>query len=510
MPGIKGEGAVAGGQRGVSVSGTVGDVAGDIVGGDKITILDVSPEGLTLLRQLLLEQSTPSNTISRSATAPFVGRREHFGSLIYYRKERDYIPFDEQATQILVLAQTQSLEKIRSQLPVEADRAQLTDFYKLCQQIGMLDDFGRFDGVFLENAPSPDRLSAPTLVQVAVTNACNFSCGHCFASAGNPYADEMTGAEICRLIDELAALGCLNLVFGGGEPLVRRDLPDLIAHANQCGVGVTISTNAVAASPQVIESLRPVRIDRFSVSMDAATEAEYDAIRGQAGAFSLAKAGIAKLKSLGAPVDLRCVAMKPYAGGIAHVLQLADELGADAVTLRNVLPAGRAQSRPELLLDTMEMNALWRGARECAAERRAELRISHETPPVKERKHIYAGFGCECGRTNCYVDPRGQLAPTGFLRDSMPAGSLRDQTLKQIWDNSPVFTGLRGSTGNVLCRHCSYFAGCRGGCRANALLLNRDIERPDANCAIAFEYELGQQAAENSASSGAPSTPAGP
>jgi 2-iminoacetate synthase ThiH len=74
----------------------------------------------------------------------------------------------------------------------------------------------RFTGVFLKNPPLDMVLSAPTQVHLAVTNACNSRCGHCFASSGQPYADELTTFEIKRLIDDLAEMGCFKIKFGGG------------------------------------------------------------------------------------------------------------------------------------------------------------------------------------------------------------------------------------------------------------------------------------------------------
>lgn len=149
---------------------------------------------------------------------------------MYDRRNRDYIPFDQQATQIFQLAQTKPLAEIFSLIQSEFDEASLKTFYALCQQVGIFNSFGQFTGVFLKNPPLDKVMSAPTLVHLAVTNACNFRSGHCFASSGQPYADELTTFEIKRLIDDLAEMGCFKIKFGGGEPLVRRDLPELVRY----------------------------------------------------------------------------------------------------------------------------------------------------------------------------------------------------------------------------------------------------------------------------------------
>jgi sulfatase maturation enzyme AslB (radical SAM superfamily) len=288
--------------------------------------------------------------LSSQATQPFVVRLEYFGSLIYDRRNGDYIPFDPDATNIFQLAVTQPREKIYSLIKSKFDEASLNQFYALCQQINIFDSWGRFTGVFLKNAPLDMVMSAPTQVHLAVTNACNFRCGHCFASSGQPYADELTTFEIKRLIDDLAEMGCFKIKFGGGEPLVRRDLPELVRYASDQGLLVSISTNAVAATKEVVESLAGLEFEQILVSMDGASAGVYDAIRGEAGVFQQAMAGIANLKVLKAPIALRRVLMKANANESAALVQLAERLEVKRVLLRSLMPVGRAAAEPDILL----------------------------------------------------------------------------------------------------------------------------------------------------------------
>ena len=193
----------------------------------------------------------------------YVARAECFGSLIYDRERDDYIPFDRDATTIFRLAQTKPFEKIFNAVSDSVDRKALRTFYELCSSIELLDEFGKFAGAFVADAAIPNLLSAPTRVHLAVTNACNFHCRHCFAASGSPYADELTTPQVKHLLDEMASLGCFGLSLGGGEPLTRRDLPQIIHHANDLGINVTVSTNAAAATSEVVETLQGTQYRRI-------------------------------------------------------------------------------------------------------------------------------------------------------------------------------------------------------------------------------------------------------
>ena len=274
-------------------------------------------------------------------------RTEYFGCLLYDGRNCDYIPFDKDAAQIFQLARTEPQDKVFSLIHSDFDRASLDDFYRLCQQINILDSWGRFTGAFLNTVPVEGVLSATTLVHLAVTNACNFRCGHFFAPSGQPLADELTTLEVKRLIDDLAEMGCFKLRFGGGEPLVRRDLPELVRHANGRGVEVSLSTNAIAATKEVVESLAGLRFEEILVSLDGATASVYEAIRGEAGTFQQALAGIANLKRLKAPIYPRHVLMKANAAELpALVASWPSHSRSSGCWCARCCRQGRAAERP--------------------------------------------------------------------------------------------------------------------------------------------------------------------
>lgn len=423
--------------------------------------------------------------------ARFIGRREYFGSILYDRDKADYIPFDHDATEIFDLSNSKGTSQIQQALGERVQRKNLETFLQLCQSIGLLDTQGRFAGTFIgRDWSKKEHLSAPLRVHFSCTKRCNFTCRHCFSSSGDPYPDELSTAEIKKLIDEMANLGCFELSFGGGEPLLREDLPDLIAHANVRGVSVRISTNAVVASKDIIKRLKGLKIRSLKISMEGATEKVYDYVRGQPGAFRKALRGIKHLKELGVPIYLQMVLMKPNLSELPALVRLGEKLKAEKILIETIMPAGRARDNPQLLLDAEEVNRVWDAASKIQKNAHINIEIPHLVPFRGGSHLLFEGFGCKCGTLVCHVDARGTVAPTGFLKDVMPAGNLREKNLKQIWDTGKSMTQFRHFKGNDQCGACNFFSGCRGGCRARALLIDQDINLPDGDCALAHSIQL--------------------
>lgn len=105
--------------------------------------------------------------------------------------------------------------------------------------------FNRKTGVnlLIDEITVPDHLwaKAPRHVSIALTNACDLNCYHCFAPK-HPARLDME--RLVAWLDELDANGCLGVGFGGGEPTLYRELPDICEYITQhTGMAVTFTTH---------------------------------------------------------------------------------------------------------------------------------------------------------------------------------------------------------------------------------------------------------------------------
>ena len=385
--------------------------------------------------------------------AAIVLRHEYFGSLIHVRAFADYIAFDHQATDIFLRARERPLRELASVLPDETQRVTLERFGALAQQAGVLSAAGTFNGIVLDAAAAPDaRLTAPIRVVLSCTRACTYQCPHCVLSAGTPLVGELSTREITRLIDHMVEIGCFLLDLDGGEPLARADLPAIVEHANASGVAVRITTNAAAATPEIVEQLRRLKVESFRVRLDAATPAVFDKLRESDGAFDAATKGITRLRGLRVPIHFVWRVTPASAHELDAMAALASELGVQSLSIIPVIPTGRAGDHPHTVLDRAAVERL-SGA---AVDVTAKYSLPISTPLTPRR--AFLSSDCSCGTTTCHVGPRGEVTPSGLNATAVAGDTLRERNLATIWASSSAFASARDRVDDTDCPSCGFYS----------------------------------------------------
>jgi MoaA/NifB/PqqE/SkfB family radical SAM enzyme len=175
----------------------------------------------------------------------------------------------------------------------------------------------------------------PSLVGATlyITQRCNLSCTYC--SSPLRRTPELTTAQWCTILDELAELGCRRLNILGGEPLLRADLPDLIAHAHRRGLRCALTSNGLLV-PKRIAALREV--DTLILSLDAPGPAN-DAVRGE-GVYAAVEAALAAARAASLRVKLNAVISAPTAPYLDDLLAFAErhDLHLTVSTVRSGAP----------------------------------------------------------------------------------------------------------------------------------------------------------------------------
>ena len=169
------------------------------------------------------------------------------------------------------------------------------------------------------------RTSVPVVVW-NVTRRCNLKCVHCYAHAKNTSFDnELTTEQGKQLIDDLADFGSPVMLFSGGEPLVRKDLPQLAAYAVEKGMRAVISTNGTLITPEMARNLKEIGLSYVGISLDGMEEIN-DRFRGVNGAFRSALEGIKNSQAAGIKVGLRFTINKFNVNEIPKIFQLLEEM----------------------------------------------------------------------------------------------------------------------------------------------------------------------------------------
>jgi MoaA/NifB/PqqE/SkfB family radical SAM enzyme len=180
-----------------------------------------------------------------------------------------------------------------------------------------------------------------------VTRRCHLRCRHCYDATGQERADLST-AEALMTVDRLAQAGITFIAFSGGEPLLRKDLFQLMTYARDQQIGVGLRTNATLIDADVARQLAALPLGVAGVSLDGATEPTHDAVRGE-GAFRRSMQGIHELLDAGIRVTVEVVLGRHNAHESLALVQLAEHMGVDEINFSALVPRGRAQSSQDLL-----------------------------------------------------------------------------------------------------------------------------------------------------------------
>lgn len=181
---------------------------------------------------------------------------------------------------------------------------------------------------------------------------CNLHCPQCLDDTTVP---ELAAADRHRIAAVLAASDVLGVDISGGEPLLLRELPDLLAAlrlGGRCAVSVT--TNGWHLERRAAEL---VRVDAIRVSLDGPDAARHDRVRGH-GSFARARDGIHATVAARIPVQIQTVLMTSNASRAQDMVHLAHLLGAGGVTFLQMLPIGSGAALTGEMVDDPAATAL--------------------------------------------------------------------------------------------------------------------------------------------------------
>ncbi len=172
----------------------------------------------------------------------------------------------------------------------------------------------------------------PACGSIELTHRCNLACTHCYVNL--PAADrgaqvrEMTTAQVCKLIDELADLGTLSLTLTGGEPLLRPDFPEIYRHAHQKGIMVVVYSNATLITSKIIDLFTEMPPKKVDITQYGYTAETYDKVTDAGdGQYWRFRRGLDRLRKAGITVALKTVAIRSNVHEVFEIKKFAEREG---------------------------------------------------------------------------------------------------------------------------------------------------------------------------------------
>jgi pyrroloquinoline quinone biosynthesis protein E len=328
-----------------------------------------------------------------------------------------------------------------------------------------------------------------------LTYGCPLHCPYC----SNPlelaaYRDELSTAEWQRVLTEARALGVLQLHLSGGEPLLRRDLAEIVCTASELGLYTNLITSALGLTPRRARQLRAAGLDHVQISVQADEAALSDRLAGTP-SFERKLSAARLVRQLGWPLTLNVVLHRQNLDRVDRILELAEELGADRIELANTQYYGWAlRNRGSLLPSRAQVE------RAEVVVRAARDRLAGRMEVIYVLPDYYGRFPKPCmggwGRRQLTVVPNGDVLPCPAAHIlPLPRASVREQSLAWIWEESPLFQRFRGTDWMPEpCRSCARHELDFGGCRCQAFQLTGDAARTDPVCHLSPDHGIVAEA----------------
>jgi 12,18-didecarboxysiroheme deacetylase len=344
-----------------------------------------------------------------------------------------------------------------------------------------------------------------------MTRRCNLKCVHCYAHAKDSVdKNELTTVQGKELIDDLVDFGAPVILFSGGEPLARKDLPELAGYAVEKGLRAVISTNGTLITAPMARTLKNIGLSYVGISLDGMQEVN-DRFRGVKGAFQSALKGIKNCQAAGIKVGLRFTINKFNVGEIPHIFKLIEEMDIPRVCFYHLVYAGRGtelvkedlsheatRNAVDLIIhETQRLHAIGKPKEVLTVDNHADgpylyLRLLKEDPQrAKEVLELLQwNEGNNSGRGIGCVSWDGEVYPDQFWRH-LSLGNVRTRPFSEIWTDlsNPLLQKLKEKKKHVKgrCATCRWLDICAGNFRVRAEATTGDVWAPDPACYLADE-----------------------
>jgi 12,18-didecarboxysiroheme deacetylase len=344
-----------------------------------------------------------------------------------------------------------------------------------------------------------------------VTQRCNLKCVHCYAHAKNTSFDnELSTEQGKQLIDDLAGFGSPVMLFSGGEPLIRKDLPQLAAYAVEKGMRAVISTNGTLITSEMARNLKEIGLSYVGISLDGMEEIN-DRFRGVSGAFQSALEGIKNSQAAGIKVGLRFTVNKFNVNEIPKIFKLLEDMDIPRVCFYHLVYAGRGtelikedlthegtRAAVDLIIDeTKRLFDKGKPKEVLTVDNHADgpyiyLRMLKDNPErAKDVMELLKwNEGNNSGRGIGCVSWDGEVYADQFWRHHS-FGNIKDRPFSKIWtDTSEELMGKLKEKKKYVkgrCATCNWLDICGGNFRVRAEAVSGDIWAPDPACYLTDE-----------------------
>ena len=277
-------------------------------------------------------------------------------------------------------------------------------------------------------------------VSMELTERCNNNCVHCYinlpADDEEVKGKEISFAEIKKIADEVAKMGCLSWHLTGGEPLLREDFPDIYLYLKRKGMRITLFTNATLVNSEIAHLFKKYPPQNVEVSIYGLSQKTYEAATQNSGSFGAFKQGINLLKENHIPFTLKMAVLPQNFHEIEKMRDFAQSLTGKPLGLVLKLNLGSRFSgggkRGQIKRLRLPSNKVIQVLKQDEKRYRKDIeRFCQKFLRPPQNDHL---FCCGAGVDGCHIDAYNNFQLCLLLRHPDCVYNLREGSFKEVWE----------------------------------------------------------------------------
>ncbi|MDD2324488.1 MAG: radical SAM protein [Alphaproteobacteria bacterium] len=292
-----------------------------------------------------------------------------------------------------------------------------------------------------------------------LTKRCNLACKHCFVPPYSKERGDLSTAQCISIMDSFPQAEVTRIIFSGGEPLTRRDIPELIQASNARGIQAALCTNATLVTDSIARDLYRSGLREAFVSLDGATAEVHDGQRGLSGSFDRTIKGIKTLKYNGLTVDISCIPTKLNIHDLQELPRLCSSLGCSSITFGGWFPKQNMRGTGgDLTPDAQSMTKFLHSFREVGEKANMPMHTSRLVPHAPLE-------ACPAGVSIIGIDASGHYHPC--LNIPTTHSEITDALKASITEILKRFKKIPELP--TCAKNCPSGEECFGGCPADKI-----------------------------------------
>lgn len=338
-------------------------------------------------------------------------------------------------------------------------------------------------------------IKPPLWVLLELTHKCPLECTYCYNQLDFANTkDEMTKEDWFRVMEEVRELGAVQLGISGGEPLLNKDIIEIVAKASELGFYTNLITSGVGAPEGIIGKLKDAGLKTVQLGIQSHEKETMTLVTNHKGAYEQ-KLKIAKeIKDSGMQLIVNTCITRQNIHQVGEIIEFADEtLDADYLEIANIQYYGWALQNVNALLPNKEQLAKAKEVTDKYRSKKKDMKAFFVVPDyfADRPKACMNGLGT----IFLTINPDGMALPCNTA-NTMPIEwpNVKNSSVKEIWFDSEQFNHFRGDSWmKEPCRTCDERDKDFGGCRCQAYALTGDMHATDPVCSKSPDHGVIEQ-----------------